>query len=116
MSLLTRMRIHDAVYWAPASFDGYDETLGSPVQVKCRWDEISEEYLNVADEKVVSKAVIYPNMTPEYGGYFWKGALSGVPSGDPKSFAERIGGIQVVTKIRNADFENYDKTLVTVFV
>lgn len=60
MSVITSMRRQKAVYWkqGPLGVTG-QPTFLAPVEIDCRWEDESVEFLNNNAERLASKAVVY---------------------------------------------------------
>jgi hypothetical protein len=84
MSVITKMRKQDAVYWAPGAYDGYGQpTLGTATAIKCRWEDVSEQFLDATGQDQLSNARVYVDRTIELGGMLWLGVIGSAPD-DPK--------------------------------
>ena len=60
MSIITKMRKQTAVYWALSSYDEYGQpTWDSPVEIECRWEDKSEEFIVSDGTRQVSNAIVY---------------------------------------------------------
>lgn len=67
MSIITRMRKQTAVYWALASSESggldYDEfgqpVVTTPVEIDCRWEDRTEEFIDSAGRTNLSRAIVY---------------------------------------------------------
>lgn len=90
MSIIKRMRKQDAVYWALASvesggddFDDYGQPiLTDPVEVKCRWEDKSEEFVAANGTKMLSHAVVYVDRDVDVGGVLMLGELTDITDAD----------------------------------
>jgi len=94
MSLITRMRRQNAVYWALDSIDQFGKkTFSSPVQIKVRWDDVTEEFLDSEGVRQVSKAVVYVGEDIEEGSVLMLGELSDIT--DAVNIKENEGAWEV---------------------
>jgi len=60
MSLIRRMRRQTAVYFARGSPDVHGEyAFLSPVEIDCRWEDTSQEYLDGKGETRTSNSIVY---------------------------------------------------------
>lgn len=60
MSVITKMLRQRAVYWAPVGVDNYGKaTYATPVVVRCRWEDRSEEFLTMDGDRAMSTACVY---------------------------------------------------------
>jgi hypothetical protein len=70
-----------AVYWAPAGLDSNGQmTYEPPIEIKCRWSDISSLYLDTQGEQAVSQATVMVDRDVKKGGILWKGKLQTVIS------------------------------------
>ena len=76
MSLLTKALKQDAVYWGPAE-DGYDDfgqpLRGAPVELKCRWEDTAEEFVDPEGRKLISIAKVLVGQDLVVGGVLMLG-------------------------------------------
>ena len=86
MGLIKRMRRQVAVYWAKSGTDDYGQPIKvTPVEIKCRWEDIVEEFIDPDDNPQMSKSVVYVDRTVDIGGVLMLGTLtSGVDQANPK--------------------------------
>lgn len=103
MSIISKMRKQDAVYWAPVGLDDnnryiYDE----PVEVKCRWDERSERDFNTIGEEINVKATVYVDREVALGGVLWLGLLVDAPLTPPEH--NKIKIYRVMPNLRATEF------------
>ena len=87
MSLITRMRKQNAIYWPPATVDdfGYPTfnrlvalTATGSINSCVRWEGSVQEFLGVDGTMCASNAVVYVPALPDgseiaVGGYLWLG-------------------------------------------
>lgn len=60
MSLITRMRKQEALLWVRGSADRYGEfAFDAPVQIKCRWEDQVQEFIDAGGERQLSRSVVY---------------------------------------------------------
>lgn len=110
MRIIDKMLVMDAVYWAPAltERDDYGRPLYlSPVEIKCRWEEVAEEFLNSQGERQVSAAKIFVDRDVKVGGVLLSGTLdSGVDEESPKQNegAGEIAGFSKVPTLKATQF------------
>jgi len=85
MGIISKMRKQKAVYWSPSGYDGFGQpTMGTAVQITCRWEDVHEQFLDNDGQEQTSSAKVYVSQDVELGGYLWLGDISGKPS-DPKT-------------------------------
>lgn len=88
MSFIQRMRRQKAVWWQRLALDRYGRyTYAEPVEVKCRWEDVSTEYLGANGEKLVSRAVVYVDRVMSLGDRLWKGVLDSTTPDNPMSLS-----------------------------
>ena len=94
MSLIKRMRKQKAVYWALGSTDsgGVDADLygkpmyATPVEIDCRWEDTSEEFLAPDGSTQMSRSVVFVDREMKLGEVLLLGELTdSVNQLDPKS-------------------------------
>jgi len=94
MSIITRMRKQTAVYWAYTSTDEYGvKQVGSPVLIKCRWEDKSEEFLDSHGERQMSNAVVYVDRDTPIGGILMLGVLADIT--DSTNIKENDGAWEI---------------------
>ena len=115
--LLDKCRKQDAVYWPPSSerFDEYGRPIVSdPVQLKVRWEDKAEEFIDAQGTKQVSSAKVIVGEDLEIGGLLMLGTLSDVDSSfpeDPKSKFE-VKEIRMFEKIPDLKAKRYLRTAI----
>jgi len=88
MSLITRMRKQDAVYWPKTDPDKFGKPgVGVAVAVKVRWEDKHEKFMNAEGDEQISNSVVYvPEVSAgvemEQGDYLWLGVIGSAPA-DP---------------------------------
>ncbi len=79
MSIITKMLKMDAVYWPFVSVDQFGKkVVGSPLYIKVRWEDISEEFLDAMGERQMSNAVIFVDRDVTVGGILMLGTAADV--------------------------------------
>jgi len=76
MGIITRMRKQTAVYWPLASsdsggddFDDYGQPIVTiPVEISCRWEDVSEEFIDAKGTRQVSRSKVYVDRDVDVGG------------------------------------------------
>lgn len=83
--LIQRMLKQVAVYWAPAGVDRKgQQTFAAAVEVPCRWDEQTEQFLDHNGNVALSKAKVYVGVDVQELGAVW---LSSATADDPAGTA-----------------------------
>jgi len=106
MSIITRMRKQNAVYWAPASVDGYgDRGFSSPVEIECRWDDTNELFLDDDGNEVMARSTIYPDRVLAMGGMLKEGELDSSMGDDPAEYSDayEIRSFQKIPNLKNTE-------------
>ena len=96
MGILTRMLKQTAVYWPPGSeasggsdFDDYGKPLyGAAVEISCRWEDVSVEYIDAQGTNRTSNAIVYTSIDVKPRGVLLLAALASLAGSqltDPKS-------------------------------
>ena len=83
MSIITRMRKQVCVYWGLASdesagvaFDDYGQPiLTDPVELDCRWEDVSEEFIAADGTRQFSNAKVYVEQDVDVGGVLMLGTI-----------------------------------------
>jgi len=82
MQLLKKMLRQTAVYWnlSALEFDNYGQPIPTtPVEIKVRWEDVGEEFLDAAGTLQLSRAKVYVDRDVKVGGILMLGELdSGV--------------------------------------
>lgn len=91
MGIISTMRRQKAVYW-PFLTDSSQRVLHTaygkqqfdlPVEIDCRWEDVSEQYLDSQGNIRISKSVVYADRLMDAGEYLMLGSLSDVADNDP---------------------------------
>ncbi len=89
MSLIKRMRKQKAVWWRKSSINRFGDVVWSdPVEIACRWTDISEQVLDPKGEVFVSRSFVYVDRHLQIGDRLRLGTLVDLGVG---------GGITTVT-------------------
>jgi hypothetical protein len=103
--VISRMRRQRAVYWPATSIDSQNRVvLGTPVQIDCRWEEKSTEFIDIDGQPTVSSVVVYVDRDVTLRGYLWLGLLASAPT-DPRvvSSGREIRSFEKIPNFRNTD-------------
>jgi hypothetical protein len=85
MSIISKIRKQKAVYWPPSSYDAYGQpAMGTAVQITCRWEDVSEQFLDGQGQEQTSNSRVYVSQDVALGGYLWLGLLASKPT-NPKT-------------------------------
>ena len=94
MRLISKMRKQTAVYWAQKNtesgglaHDDYGQPqYTDPVEIKCRWDAITEEFIDAEGMRVAGRATVYVDRDMVPGDVLFLGELTDLDDqADPKS-------------------------------
>jgi len=79
MSIIERMLKQICVYWAPIGTDNYgNPTFASPVELACRWEAATEEFLSFMGERELSNALVYVESDVKPRGVLMLGELTDI--------------------------------------
>lgn len=77
MGLLQRMLRQTAVYWPRLGEDDYGQPVyDAPVEIKVRWEDVNEQFLDQQGATEISRAKIYVDRDLNVGDAIRLGALS----------------------------------------
>jgi hypothetical protein len=94
MSLIKKMRRQIAVWWASTGVDRHgDESYAVPVEIKCRWEDSSEEFLDAEGQRQMSNAIVYVDRDTPNGGVLMLGTLDDIT--DPINVKENTGAWEI---------------------
>ena len=79
------MRKQVCVYWplevSGDDFDDYGQPVvvaAEPVEISCRWEDVSEEFIDVKGTRQLSKAKVYIGQDVDVGGILMLGTLDDI--------------------------------------
>jgi len=79
ISFIDKISAQTATYWANPVSDGYGGwTYDTPVEIKCRWDDVAKIINNDKGEEVISNAEIITNAELQEGELLYLGTLTEV--------------------------------------
>lgn len=94
MSVIKKMRRQNAVYWPYSSVNEFGvKQVGSPVAIRCRWEDVSETFLDSLGEQQVSNAVVYVDRDTPAGGILMLGVLTDIT--DSVNIKENVGAWEI---------------------
>jgi hypothetical protein len=113
MSIINRMRKQDATWWSRTGTNEFGRPVyADPVAIKCRWEDMTEEFISAQGTKESSKSVVYPDRILKPGDLVRLGAISAdetdeyrvaLENGDQRDLLE-IRGFEAVPNIRVSQF------------
>jgi hypothetical protein len=60
MRILRKMRKMDAIYWAPGPVNDFGQrTYATAQQIRVRWEDRQEEFIDASGNTQISKSVVY---------------------------------------------------------
>lgn len=69
--------VQDAVYWPPTAPDVYGKPgFGSPVAIKCRWEDIEGETISVSGTDVRISSQVFVDRDLKLDGVVWLGLVA----------------------------------------
>ena len=115
MSIIKRMRKQKAVYWAPESaesagddFDNYGQPqVTDPVVIDCRWEEVSEEFIDAQGTRQISRAKVYVDRDIIVGGILMLGVLGDITDESNPKENENAWEIRRFDKLPNLKATEY---------
>jgi len=94
MSIISRMRRQDAIYWPFSSVNEFGvKVVGDPVPIKCRWEAKNEEFLASDGEIQMSNAIVYVDRDTPEGGILMLGTTADIT--DSVNIKENIGAWEI---------------------
>lgn len=125
MSLITRMRKQDAIYWPPAAVDAFGrKAVGALVELvqagsanyRVRWVDMAQEFVGPAGDRLVSRSTVYVPLLPDgsevaVGGWLWLGVRANltsetVPADNPGAYPvqafNRVPNLRATELLRSA--------------
>ena len=103
MSIISKMRKQDGVYWGPPVEDGDGgHTFPAPVQIKCRWEKAEGAVMDIISHSVDVNSVVYVDREVEVNGFLYLGDIGDVTGWNPaaRTEAKRITGCKVIPNLR----------------
>lgn len=90
MSIITKMLKGVCVYWplksnesGEVAYDNYGQPQHtSPIEIKCRWEDVAVEFIDTKGTTQISKAMVYVESDVELGGMLFRGELTDVTDQD----------------------------------
>lgn len=107
MSIITKVLKQKAVLWSQGEQapDGYgNPRVSAPVEIKCRWEDTSEEFIAADGTKQLSKSVVMVDRDLRAGDVLWLGLLADVP--DRENAKNNPGAWEVRSFQKLPNFKN----------
>ena len=107
MSLLTRMRRQDAVYWEVNGYgDDGQPAFDPPREIRVRWEDVHEVFVDDQGNDIVSNSVVYVGEDLKTQSMLWLGKLtdldSDIPHENEKAYA--IRKFEKIPNLKASDF------------
>ena len=116
MGIITRMLKQTAVYWALEGSEVGGDNYGNygqpqytvPVEIECRWEVVTVEFLDASGTIILSNAVVYVDRDVDVGGVLMLGELTDIDSSltTPKQNDEtwEIKRFEKLPNLKNSQF------------
>lgn len=109
MGIITRMRKQICVYWGLQSSESggldYDEygqpVYTDPIELECRWEDRSEEFIDPSGTRMTSAAVVYVDQDVDVGGVLMLGELEDITDESIPKENEGAHEIRAFNKLPN---------------
>lgn len=121
MRLIKKCRIHTAILWRRNGDSGRGYFVyAAPVEIKCRWNETSEQMYDDKDTEFRCIAEVIVDRDVSVGDALLYGELADVSHDhmDPLAIPNTatVKKIDRLMTLRNKEITNYDLTAVTVYL
>jgi hypothetical protein len=122
MGIITRCRVHTAVYWQSKGSDGKGGNVyANPVEVKCRWDDDEELVVQVGTYRHICGTTVFCDRVVHEGDMMWLGTLASVPTpltNHPQELreAKTVRRVIRIAKLRNSDLSDVNRTLIVAYL
>lgn len=72
MTIIKKMLKERAFYWEPIGSDENGRAIWeTPIEIKCRWEDSAEEYMDRLGRSQTSNAMVYVDRELKEGGFLW---------------------------------------------
>ena len=94
MSIIEKMRRQTAVYWPFSSVDQFGKNVyGTAIQIRVRWEDKTEEFLDLKGQRQMSNAIVYVDRDTTVGGVLMLGVLTDIT--DAVNIKENSGAWEI---------------------
>jgi len=77
LAFIDKVCVQTACYWGSPVEDGYGGyTYTTAIEIKCRWDDVSEKITNQKGNEIISNAQLLITQDLNEEGFLWLGALT----------------------------------------
>ena len=114
MKIITKMLKQTAVWWplTAARFDGYGQPIPStPVEIKVRWEDVGEEFLEYKGTTQLSRAKVYVDRDVEVGGILMLGGLGDITDESNPKENDNAWEIRRVEKLPTLSAKQFLRTV-----
>jgi len=115
MSIIKKMRKQHAVLWirsdAPDRFGRF--SYGSPAQIKCRWEDVVQEFRDSQGQATVSRSIVYVDRIIKAGDMLKRGELESDTPSDPRDEPELAWEVRRFDQLPKL---NNKETLLTAYL
>lgn len=102
-----------AVYWSNEGTDEDGSTIyGEPIQIKCRWEDLNEEYTDKAGDVRISNAKVMVDRALDLGGALWLGTLDDLTSANDPMANEGAYEIKKFNTVPNINAKKFVRTAI----
>ena len=85
ISVVVRVMKQKAVYWAPLDPGAFGKpTYDVPIEIDCRWEDVTEEFLNPTGEREMSRSKLMVDRDLELKGMMLLGELDSNVEANPR--------------------------------
>jgi hypothetical protein len=113
MSLISKMRKQTAIYWEFSANDEYGKPqFEEPVEIDCRWIDISEEFLDSKGNRQISNSKVYVDRDMILGSILKLGNVADMDSGvDNPLLQDSAYQIRKIEKLPNFKATEFLRTV-----
>jgi len=88
MGIITTMRRQKGIYWAAGDPGGYGQpSYSAPVEIDCRWEDVSERMVGPDNVEFVSRSIVYPDRVLVLNGFLKLGLVESATPASPVGVA-----------------------------
>lgn len=102
-----------AVYWAPEAADEFGQPgYADPIEVKCRWSDVNQQYLSINGDEAVSNAMVLVDRDLKLKGILWLGVIADLTDENNPNANEGSHEIQKFNKVPDVSGKKFVRTAV----
>ncbi len=110
-TLLGHARKQTVVYWGtPVTVGGGGRTFADPVELKVRWEDRAEMFVDAAGQEKRSRAVVLLGQDVDLGGYLYLGKLADLSSAPDPADTATAYEIQAFAKVPDIKGTRFTRT------